>query len=272
MSSNTTLLPVGEHGWRSGFMNLLRKENNTWWGTRKWWIQALIWIFISNGVIAFILWGIPLIDPSAKTTVNRSDAYELIKVFIQMESFFAPFGVMVLAQGLIVNEKKFSTAAWLLSNPVSRSSFINSKLLAHGWAIFIILVLIPSLVAYLQVALKAGIFFNPLPFIYASGVLCLFLLFFLALALMLGTLFNSTGPVIGIPIALLVGMSLLPQILGRLLPWLIMILPSRLTELALLLVARQLLPTDWHFPVISTGVLVVVFIAVAILRFAKEEF
>lgn len=272
MSSETTLLPVIEHGWRSGFKNLLRKENSTWWGTRKWWVQTLIWLFISNSLIAFILWVIPLFDPSANTTVTGSDAYELIKVFIQMESFFATFGVMVLAQGLIVNEKKFGTAAWMLSNPVSRSSFIYSKLLGHGWAIFIILVAIPSLVAYLQIALKAGEFFNPIPLIYATGVICLFLLFFLALALMLGTLFNSNGPVIGIPIALIVGMSLLPQILGQYFPWLISILPFRLTEFALMVVAKISLPADWHLPVISTLVLVVIFIVVAILRFAKEEF
>jgi ABC-type transport system involved in multi-copper enzyme maturation permease subunit len=272
MSSEITLLPVVEHGWRSGFLNLLRKENSTWWGTRKWWIQTLIWIFITNGVVAFILWGIPLIDRSASSNLNGSAANEMIRVFIQLESFFTLFGVMVLSQGLIVNEKKFGTAAWLLSNPVSRSSFLTSKLISHGWAMFIILIVVPSLVAYLQVALKAGTFFNPLPLIYASGVICLILLFFLALALMLGTLFNSAGPVIGIPIALLVGMSILPQILGQYLPWLISLLPSRLTEFALLIVTKQSLPADWHLPIISILVLVVIFIIVAILRFAREEF
>ncbi len=272
MSSDKTLQPVVEHGWRSGFANLLRKENSLWWHTRKWWVQTLIWLFLSNGIIAFILWGIPLIDPSASSDLNGLAVNELIRVFLQLESFFTLFGVMVLSQGLIVNEKKLGTAAWLLSNPVSRSSFITSKLFGHGWAMFIILIAVPSLVAYLQVALKVGIYFNPLPFIYATGVICLLLLFFLALALMLGTLFNSAGPVIGIPIALLIGMSILPQILGKLTPWLISILPSRLTELALVIVLGQLLPADWYFPLISTGVLVVICIAVAIMRFAQEEF
>jgi len=272
MSSNNSLLPVIEHGWRSGYANLLRKENSLWWGTRKWWVQALIWLFISNGIIAFMLWGIPLIDPSASSDLGGSNINELLKVFLQLESFFTSFGVMVLSQGLVVNEKKFGTAAWLLSNPVSRSSFLTSKLIGHGWAMFAILIAVPSLVAYLQIALKAGIYYNPLPFIYAIGVICLFLLLFLALELMLGTLFNSTGPVIGIPIAFLIGMSILPQILGNLAPWLISILPFRLTELALVILLRQSLPADWYFPLISTGVLVVICIAVAIFRFAKEEF
>lgn len=272
MASEITLLPVVEQGWRSGFANLLRKENGTWWGTRKWWVQTLIWIFITNGVIAFIMWGIPLFDPSTQTTLDSSGAKELMRVFLQLESFFTIFGVMVLSQGLIVNEKKFGTAAWLLSNPVSRSSFLTSKLISHAWAMFIILVVLPSLVAYLQVALKAGLFIDPMPFIYATGMICLLLLFFLALALMLGTLFNSTGPVIGIPIAFLIGMSILPQILGKLAPWLVSILPSRLTELALVIVMEQSLPADWYFPLISTVSLLVICIAVGILRFAREEF
>ncbi len=179
LGSGKTLQPVAEHGWRSGFANLLR-----------------------------------------------------------LETFYAPFGVMVLSQGLIVNEIKSGTAAWLLSNPVSRSSFIFSKLIGHGWAMFIILIMVQSLAAYLQVTLKAGTFFNPLPFIYATGVICLGLLFYLTLALMLGTLFNSTGPVIGIPTALMVGMNLLPQILGGLAPWLVSILPSRLALIRVTRVAR----------------------------------
>ena len=272
MSSAEILQPVVEHGWRSGFTNLLRKENSLWWGTRKWWVQTLIWLFISNGIIAFILWVIPLFDPSADMNLNGSGVNELIKVFLQMEALFTSLGVMVLSQGLIVNEKKFGTAAWVYSNPVSRSSFIFSKLVSHGWAMFIILIVVQSLVVYLQLALKAGMYFNPVPFIAATGVLCLLLLFYLVLALMLGTLFNSTGPVIGISLAVGFGMSILPQFLGTLAPWLVAILPESLIELALAIGTGLSLPEGWYFPMISTGVLIVIFIALAILRFRREEF
>jgi ABC-type transport system involved in multi-copper enzyme maturation permease subunit len=272
MSSSNTLQPVVEHGWRSGFMNSLRKENSLWWGTRKWWVQTLVWLFISNGIIAFILWGIPLIDHSASIGLPLSEVDRLITVFLQLETLFASIGVMVHSQGLIVNEKKFGTAAWVLSNPVSRSSFITSKLVGHGWAMFIIMIVGQSLVIYLQLALKTGMFFNPVPFILATGVLCLLLLFYFTLALMLGTLFNSTGPVIGIPIGVGIGMSLLPQILGSIAPWLIAILPGKLTDLVLAIGARQSLPANWYFPLISTGILIVIFIALAILRWGKEEF
>jgi hypothetical protein len=36
----------------------------------------------------------------------------------------------------------------------------------------------------------------------------IYLMFYLVLALLMGTLFDSTGPVIAIPIAVLIGMSL----------------------------------------------------------------
>jgi len=272
MTSGKTLQPVVEHGWRSGFMNMLRKENSLWWGTRKWWVQTLVWLLISNGIIAFILWGVPLIDHSASSNLNASDVNELIRVFLQLETFFASIGVMVFSQGLIVNEKKEGTAAWVLSNPVSRSSFIFSKLVGHGWAIFIILIVAQSLVVYLQLALKAGTFVNPVPFIAATGVLCLLLLFYLVLALMLGTLFSATGPVIGISIAVAIGMIILPQILGGLVPWLVAILPNRLADMALVIVVGQSLPVNWYYPVISTGVLIVLFITLAIVRLGREEF
>lgn len=272
MSSAEILQPVIEHGWRSGFTNLLRKENSLWWGTRKWWVQTLVWLIISNGIIAFMLWVIPVFDPSADMSLNGPGVSELIRVFLQLEALFTSLGVMVLSQGLIVNEKKFGTAAWVYSNPVSRSSFIFSKLVSHGWAMFIILVVVQSLVVYLQLALKAGMFFNPVPFIAATGVLCLLLLFYLVLALMLGTLFNSTGPVIGISLAVGIGMSILPQLLGTVAPWLVAILPESLIDMALAIGAGLPLPADWYYPLISTTVLIVTFITLAIARFRQEEF
>jgi hypothetical protein len=70
----------------------------------------------------------------------------------------------------------------------------------------------------------------------------------------------------------MIGMSLLPQVLGNHLTWLIMSLPSRLAELAMTIVVGQSMPSDWIYPVISSGVLVIIFIAMAVLGFTKEEF
>ena len=141
MSSENTLQPVNERGWLSGFRNMLRKENSLWWGTRKWWVQCLVWMLIYNGLIGLIIWVIPAIEKNA----DVPKGIEMLQVFISMQGFFSTVGVMVLAQGLIINEKKFGTAAWVMSSPVSRSAFILSKLVANSLGIFILIVLLPAL-------------------------------------------------------------------------------------------------------------------------------
>ena len=46
---NNTLQPVLERGWRRGFANLFRNENNLRWGRNRWILSALVWLVILNG-------------------------------------------------------------------------------------------------------------------------------------------------------------------------------------------------------------------------------
>jgi ABC-type transport system involved in multi-copper enzyme maturation permease subunit len=269
MSNASALQPVMEGGGFSGFWNLLRKENSLWWSTRKWWVQGLIWLLISNGLIAFMIWIIPAVDPNAG---SLPQGLEMLQVFIMMQGMFTAIGVAVLAQGLIVNEKRFGTAAWILSNPVSRSAFILSKLVGHGWSILIILIVFPSLVAYLQVSLRMQTFFDPVPFILGMVLVSLHMFFYFTLALMLGTLFNSTGPVIGISIGLLIGMNIARQILAGLVPWLAGMLPDNVAQMAGAVGIGQTLSAGWQAPILFTLILSLVFILAAIMRFRREEF
>jgi ABC-2 type transport system permease protein len=267
MVNEQTLQPVVEQGWTSGFANLLRKENSLWWQTRKWWVQILVWLVISNGLIGFILWAIPASESMPST------AGEMLSIFINLQSSFAIIGTLVLSQGLIVNEKKFGTAAWVLSNPVSRAAIVFSKLVGQGLALLVILMAVQGLVMYLQVTLKLQSFANPLPFIAAMAIIYLLMLFYLSLSLLLGTLFNSTGPVIGIGIATLFGQSILAQLLAKQAPWLAYVLPDSLGRLAETVnLGGQALPDGWYLPLISTAVLAALCIVGAILRLSREEF
>ena len=134
MSSSNTLQLVNERRWRRGFANLLRKENGMWWGTRRWWVQSLVWLLTLNGFIAFLIWLVPVLDPGGET-VSPSEGLEVFMVFL---GFFGAIGVMVLTQGAIVGEKRSGTVAWILSNPVSRSAFILSKLIGNAMGILAI--------------------------------------------------------------------------------------------------------------------------------------
>ena len=264
MSVNNTLQLVQESGWHSGFANFLRKENGIWWRTRKWWVQSLVWFFILNGLVVLFLWVIPLDDPSGAPTTREAYAmfFQLLPV--------AALGVLILMQGVIVYEKQSGTAAWIMSNPISRPAFILAKLVAHTLAIFAIILLLQSALAYGQFALKEGALMPILPFLAGLGLSALHLFFYITLSIMLGTLFNGRGPVIAIPIAFLVLQDVLLQLSMAYFPWLAPLLPINLVSLAGAAAIGRSLPTV--VPIIATACYALVFTLVAILRFSREEF
>jgi ABC-2 type transport system permease protein len=264
MSVNNTLQLVKESGWRSGFTNFLRKENGTWWRTRKWWVQSLVWFFILNGLVVLFLWVIPLDDPTGAPTTR--EAYEM---FFQLLPI-AALGVLILMQGVIVYEKQSGTAAWIMSNPISRAAFILAKLVAHTLAIFAIILLLQSALAYGQFALKEGELMPILPFLAGLGISALHLLFYITLSLMLGTLFNGRGPVIAIPIAFLILQDVLLELSMAYFPWLAPFLPTNLVNLATVAAFGRSLPTV--IPILATAGYTVLFTLLAILRFSREEF
>lgn len=265
MASIDTLKPVGDSGRLQGFSNLFRKENYAWWGTRKWWVNALIWSAIINGFLAMILWVVPLSDPE-----EVIDLSGVLQMFIILFGVFATIGVIVIAQGAIVGEKQTGTAQWVMSNPVSSGAFILSKLVANALAILVIIVILQSLLFYAQISLREGQPLPPGPLAAASALVTLNLLFFLSLTMMLGTIFRSRGPVIGIAMAIFIGQDFVEQLLVKTLPWLPTILPQKLLEYAQLAIEGQPLPSVT--PLVLMSSLSVIFILVAIWRFGREEF
>lgn len=264
MASSSSLLAVREGGWNSGFVNMLRKENGTWWQTRKWWVQSLVWLLIGNGLLAFLLWIIPLIEPGA-----RPRGVDGIGTFMTMLSVSSTLGVLILAQSIIVREKQMGTAAWILSNPVSRVAFVLAKLVAHAFGCLAIIIVLQGLVAYLQVSLRDGVPWPVLPFVAAMGLPALNLLFYLTLAVMLGSLFSSRGPVLGISFSV----YFVEQVLGQLegvVRWVPPYMPSRLGAMAVPVALGEPLPSV--SPILTVVVGSALFILVALWRFSREEF
>ncbi len=265
MSSISSLQTIKESPWRSGFLNMLRKENGLWWGTRKWWLQSLIWFMVLNGMVIFLLWIVP--------AVNKDDppkAADVLGVFFAFFGVFSSFGVMILMQSAIVGEKNSGTAAWIMSNPISRGAFILAKLIANGIAFLIIIVVLQGFISYVQFSLHGEIVLRPLPFLGALGLQGLHMMFYLTLALALGTFFNGRGPVIGISIAALVGQDLLGQILAVKLPWVPALMPMRLVEMTALVAQGETLSS--YTPVVSTLLMSILFVLLALWRFNREEF
>ncbi len=283
MASNAEFQMVGSQKWLQGFANLFKKEGERWFRPRKWIVQVLIWLVIANGILAIVLWVMPkLIEEGAKAdpavaSVAASgieQALMALTVFISLLGMACTIGVVIITQDAIIQEKQSGTAAWVLSKPVSRHAFILAKLAASFAGILVTIIIVQGAIAYLQIYLATGVAWQPLPFLGALGLVFLELLYYLSLALMLGTLFNARGGVIAIP--LVVAFSY--QILGGIAPWLVEIMPWNLAmavsaekpALAMIVALGQPLPGVG--PVIATAMGCILFVAIALWRFNREEF
>ncbi len=268
MASVGFLHPVKESGWRRGFANLLRKENGEWWRTRRWWTQSLVWLLIVNGILAIGVWVVPAVDPA-----EAGDTMENLGIFIQVMHQFPMFAVIVRTQGALIGEKQSGTAAWIMSAPVSRSAFILAKLVANAIGFFVTIILVQGLVAYVQLSLSDGSPLPLAPYLILLALLSLYLLFYLALTLMLGAYFGTRGPVLGIAIAVAIASFLgVSGLFANFLPWIVLVLPDAIPNLLTLLVQGEPLPDVWPIPIILMSVYSLLFVALAIRRFKREEF
>ncbi|KAA3646464.1 MAG: ABC transporter permease [Chloroflexi bacterium] len=262
MTTNQVFQSVKEHGWRRGLDNLLRAEFGNWWKTNSWWVQSLIWVGVINMILANIVWG------------GDADAPNAVGFYVLFAGLFPPIAIIIVLQDAIVGEKETGTAAWVLSKPVSRSAFILSKLIALGVSTIATMVLFPGIVAYIQMSLGAANWLAPLNFLGGLAVISLYQLFYLTLTLMLGTLFNHRGPVIGIPLALAFTQSMfvsLSPVLEKLLPWsLIAPLDENGVSIAEAIIHGTAIPQI--APIIATLVMVVIFVVISLWRFRQEEF
>lgn len=268
MASANNLQLLDERGWRQGFTNLFHKENGEWWHTRRWWTQSLLWLLIVNGVLAITLWVVPVIDPE-----DAEDVMGSLSTFVQVMAFFPMYAVIVITQGAIIGEKQSGTAAWILSAPVSRSGFILSKFIANAIGFLVTIIIVQGLVAYVQISLSEGSPLALAPYLAMLALLSLYLLFYLALTLMLGAFFDTRGPVLGIAIAVAIASMIgIGNFFASFLPWLVLILPESLPSLASALVQGESIPAIWPVPIIVISLYTVLFVALAILRFKREEF
>jgi ABC-2 type transport system permease protein len=269
MSTTNVLQPVRETGWRSGFANLLSKETGAWWRTRGWLIQTIIWVAILDGILAMLLFATPESEAAASGLDRHAEG---MIVFLTMGLISLAIGATIIGQEAIIDERRSGTAAWVLSKPASRTAFILAKLIAHGLGLLVTGVIIPGVIAFGMIT-AAGGSIALTDFSAALGLVWLSTLFYLTLTLMLGTLFDGRGAVIAIPIAIMFGY----QIFLSLAPWLADISPwgflfgagSSVPPVARVALGQAALPLS---ATIATLVWCVLFTAVALGRFRREEF
>jgi ABC-2 type transport system permease protein len=195
MAADVVFQPTRDRGWLSGLRPLLRKETQAFWGTRACWVQLGTWTLLIQGL---------LLNSLARAH-HGAPGTEFISVGV---GFIGAAGMIVITHNAIVGEKQSGTAAWIMSKPVARSAFILAKFLGVLAGTVTVVVAVEGAIAY---AILAASGHSPpsLTYLGVMAAIAIYLLFFAALSLCLGTLFPSRGPVLAIPLlAILAGQLL----------------------------------------------------------------
>jgi ABC-2 type transport system permease protein len=273
-SGDAGLRHVEGAGWRRGLNNHLKAELGRWFRSRKWWTQILIFALAINVFLISVI-----SDPR-----GAGDPYrETIAWFNGLLGVVGAIGVVILMQGAIVGEKRSGTAAWVLSKPISRSTYLFSKMIGNAIGIAVTIVLAQALISYVIIYTGYGTAPAPLAFFTALLTHMVNLLFYFTLTVMLGAIFSGWGPVIAIPLAFVLldefvvafAPPSLLDVLTKILPYGLATgygdaAPSDAPSIAMSLMLGER-PYSL-VPVIATLVVSALFVAVAVRVFRRQAF
>ena len=268
LAARQGLVPESGNGWLGGFRNMMVKELGDWFSTRRWIVQTIIWLAIVNGLMAFIMFAVPTIDPEGAQISAEENLAMGLSLFFNFTVLFGAIGMIILAQDEIIEEKQIGTAAWILSKPVSRSAFVLTKLFSNLVGSLIFIVGLTGAVAYAEIYLASGQALPVLPYLVGTGIVLLTLIFYLTLVIMLGTFFEQRGAVLGIAVGVLLGGLISSQFT----PLTSYFLPVKMPDIALGVMQGQPLPMIAVSQLVTTGVWSLLFTILALWRFSREEF
>ena len=273
-----SLKPSLNFGWTAGLRNMLRKENAKWWSWKSLAAQLIVWTLIINSMVAlavFILPHIPVptdgsVDAETAQLLDSSPAGILklgLSMFFQISGMALLIGGVIIAHDAILKERESGTAAWLLSKPISRKSFVLAKLIANVAGLLLVVIAVQAAIAYAQISVAYGGLAPLGPFLGGLGILSLNSLFYLVLALALGAFTLSRGVTLGLPIVIGIVGSLLLQVLSELQ----YVTPWNLGATALMVAQGAPLPDFAPFALAATFIWILAFAGAAIWRFEKLE-
>jgi ABC-2 type transport system permease protein len=261
---------VQEKGWKRGLGNLLQGEYSAWFKSSRWWKQLLLWFAIINGMMFIMVFA------TSEAAKDGSEGPPLLLMYGLFGGLMLAIGVMIIMQRVLVGEKHSGTAAWVLSKPVTRTAFVVSRLGVNSIAILLTSVIVPGVIFYLTLGLFSEYgWLSPLGYVGGLLMISIQAFYWIALVLMMGTLTESSGAVIGVPMVLFFAFWMMPGLI----PELMYISPLQLAfnpnsentvPLAVSFMTGEAV-FSW-LPLIATVVCSIVFIAVAIWRFNRQEF
>jgi ABC-2 type transport system permease protein len=212
------------------FITVFRKEMMEQWRTSRFLIVvAVIASFgLASPLLAKftpeILKAIPGITPELLAAIPAATVTDSIAQYIKNMSQFGILLALLMTMGVVVQEKERGTAAFFLTRPVSRETFLLAKFAA----------LTVTFAASLSIAAIGCwyytlVLFEPLawgPFLALNGLMLVVFLVYMALSLLASTIARTAGTAVGLAFLALViigGIGALPRIgeyfPGRLFEW-----------------------------------------------------
>ena len=265
MQDNEFVL-VKEKGWLTGFSNMLDKENGRWWKTNTWLQQIFIWFMLLNVPLLFILYiSHPMLN-GVPMTVHETAMFG-VQVFMAVSALYLPFGVSIMTHDALIKEREMGTMAWILSKPISRKSFVLSKIIANAAAVLILMVFVQGVIDYAILSIYNGAFLNAGYFFGALCIIALLSLFYLGMMFALGSLTMSRYLVMGAAVLFIIaGMAA-----SYTLPDLATYLTWKLPETARVFAFYGELSSDGVIQLAATAAWIVIFFLISLFEIERIE-
>jgi ABC-2 type transport system permease protein len=212
------------------FITVFRKEMQELWRTYRFLVMAAVLAAfgLASPLLARftpeMLKAIPGVPPELLAAIPAPTVTDAIAQYVKNMSQFGIILALLMTMGVVVQEKERGTAAFFLTRPVSRETFLLAKFAALTVAFIASLALAAIGCWYYTLVL-----FTPLawgPFLALNGLMLVVFLVYMALALLASTIARSNGMAAGLAFAALLfigGIGALPSIgnyfPGRLFSW-----------------------------------------------------
>lgn len=250
----------------AGMGNLTGREAAAWWVTGRWRLHTLVWTAVLVGLLTLMLWVLPAVLGEAETGGAMSgDVGEAAIQFPDLAGVVMAIGVVLLTQGILLDERRNGVLEWLLSKPVARPAVVLAKFFGQGSALVVTIAVVPWVAVHLLLSIAAGQLWSPARSLAALGALVLSVAFHLALVLALSTLTSSRVAVLAIPLVLIVSADGITSLW----PELFHVLPWSLGPVASVLLADGVLVSGW--PLATTAGWTLLLLATASAALQRAE-
>ena len=241
------------------------REAATWWSTGRWRVQMLVWTALLAALLSAMLWLFPALM-SGVGEAALGGVYDTAVQFPDLAAAVMGAGVVLLSQGLVIDERQNGVLEWLLSKPLARPVLVMAKFTGQSAGLLVSVVAVPWAAVYVVLSVADGHPWAIGNALGAGAILALVVLFHLALVLALSACTSSRVIVLPVPLAAIVGSNAVVGMAADA----FYVLPWSLGPVASVMMADGVLLSIW--PIVSAVGWTVLALVIASVRLQRAEF